>query len=324
MNYKLLKRSVPVPSLPQISNICEAYGIGNLVKIVKQFEDTANVNIEIIAQTGKYVIKVFACEPERFDFILNTLIKLRLNKLPVLIPLKNKAGDYFMEIGQEILQVTKFVYGYPFNYSVKQAMSSGKMLRKFHDTLYDTKNFVRPVASLYPTTDTLQNGIARLKKMDEEIPRQQIDSIIELYDDIVDKWEISKPNLPETIIHGDWHQKNQIYNKSEEVCCIMDFDFITRAERIFDIAYTLWRLRIDLGHMDAAKAFMEGYGQLSFEEIKHLPLEICRISYYYICTSSLSINPVYDFTNHFQSHYPLIKWVLSEDGQSVIRSLCKQ
>ncbi|HOE56136.1 MAG TPA: phosphotransferase [Bacillota bacterium] len=324
MNNQLLKRSEPLPSFSQISDICDSYGIGNLIKIVRQIEDTANVNIEIIAQTGKYVIKIFTCDSKRFDFILDILGKLRVNKLPVLMPLKNKSGSYFLKIGPKILQITKFVYGYPFNYSVKQTMSSGKMLHKFHDTLSYTGSFIKPIASLYPSTDTLQNGINRLKNMDGEIPGKQIDSILGLYDETVGKWETCKPDLPETIIHGDWNQDNLIFSKSEEVCFIMDFEFITKAERLFDIAYALWRLNINQGHMDAARAFMEGYGTLSYEEMQYLPLEICRISYYYICTSALSLNPKNELTNHFKSHYPFIKWVLSNNGQKIIRDLCKQ
>ena len=99
---------------------------------------------------------------------------------------------------------------------------------------------------------------------------------------------------------------------------------MTRAERIFDIAYSLWRLRIDQGHLEAAKAFMEGYGALSYEEIQYLPLEISRIIYYYICSSVLSHNPNKELSNNLRSHYPFMRWVMSVDGQSIIRDLCNQ
>jgi Ser/Thr protein kinase RdoA (MazF antagonist) len=314
--------SIQVPSFTQISDICEAYGIGSLIKVLKRIEDTSNINIIILTGKGKYVIKLFTCDSERFDFIMDTLKKFRLKKLPVLTPVKNKSGEYFIEAGTGILQITKFVFGYPFKFSVNQAKYSGKMLFRFHDALTDTENFVRPIASLYPSTPIMLDGISRLKKMDEEISREQIDSIIELYDKIVDKWEMDEPDLPETIIHGDWKQKNLIFNENDDICCIMDFEFMTKAERIFDIAYALWHLKITKGNMDVAKAFMQGYGRLTKDEIHYLPLEICRIVYYYICTSTLSLNPKYELDNHFKSHYPFIKWVLSKEGQSTIQGLC--
>lgn len=319
----MTRKSTSVPSFSQLSNICELYDIGNLIKVMPQIGDAANINIPIITQTGKYVVKVFNCESKRFDFIMDTLIKLQLNNLPVLMPLKNKSDEYFMEIDPVILQVSKFVYGYSFNYSKNQAISSGRMLRKFHDALSDTRSFIKPVASLYPSADILQNGINQLKKIDDETNKQKIDSIVDLYDEIVGKWEISKQNLPETIIHGDWNQRNLIFDKSEEVCCIMDFEFMTKAERIFDVAYFIWRLRLDLGHIDDAKAFMEGYGPLLYDEVQHLPLEICRIIYYYICASTLSPNQRYNLAYNLHLHYPFIKWIMSEEGESTIRGLCK-
>ncbi len=324
MDNQLLKKSAALPSFSLISDICEIYRIGSLIKIVKQIEDTANTNIEIVTQKGKYVVKIFTCETKRFDSILNNLIKLHLNNLPVLMPLKNKSGSYFLEVDSKILQITKFVHGCPFNFSIDQMMSSGKMLRKFHDTLSDTESFVNPIASLYPSAEILQNWINYLKNADGEIPEQQIALILELYGETIGKWDICKPDLPMTIIHGDWNQDNLIFNRDDEICSIMDFEFMARAERLFDIAYSLWRLKINQGHWDTAKAFMDGYGALSCEEIEYLPLEICRIRYYYACASALSANSKYELTNHFESHYPFIKWVLSKDGQRIIRGLCKK
>ncbi|MGE5677300.1 MAG: phosphotransferase [Pseudomonadota bacterium] len=309
-------------SLFQISHICTAYNIGELINVLKQRKDTANININIITETGKYVIKLFTCNPERFDFIADMLCKLQLEQLPVLVPLKNNAGKYCVEVYPWMLQITKFVYGYPFMYSPIQAMNSGKMLRRFHDALSDVESYVSPIASLYPSNDILVDAVGRLKGMGDEFPAQQIDSITRLYEEIIEKWETSCPELPQTIIHGDWHQNNLIFNKDEDVCSILDFDFMTRAERIFDVAYALWRLRFSNDDKELASAFMKGYGTLTDEEIEMLPLEICRIVYYYICSSTLSLNPKYELTNHLKNHYQFLRWVMSEDGRNVVKDLC--
>lgn len=309
-------------SLFQISHICTSYNIGGLINVLKQRKDTANINISIITETGKYVIKLFTCNSDRFDFVTDTLCRLQLEQLPVLVPLRNNEGKYGVEVYPWMLQITKFVYGYPFMYSLKQTMNSGKMLRRFHDALTDSNSFVSPIASLYPTTDILVDAIGRLEEMEDEFSAQQLDSITCLYDDIIGKWETTCPQLPQTIIHGDWHQNNLIFNMDEDVCSIMDFDFMTRAERIFDIAYALWRLRLSNKETGLPRAFMKGYGALTDEEIEMLPLEICRIVYYYICSSTLSQNPKYELTNHLKTHYPFLKWVMSEDGRNVVRDLC--
>ena len=221
-----------------------------------------------------------------------------------------------------MLQITKFVYGYPFIYSEKQAVCSGKMLRRFHDALSGIESFVSPIASLYPSNDILVDAIDRLKGLDDEFSAQQLDSITCLYDDIITKWAATCPKLPETVIHGDWHQNNLVFNKDDDVSSIMDFDFMTKAERIFDIAYALWRFKFSNNDLDLVRAFMEGYGKLTDDEIEMLPLEICRIVYYYICSSTLALDPKYEMNNHLKTHYPFLMWMMSENGRNLVKDLC--
>ena len=44
------------------------------------------------------------------------------------------------------------------------------------------------------------------------------------------------------MIRGDWHPWNQLYSNDGTVKCIMDFDFIQRAERVHDVVYALWAI----------------------------------------------------------------------------------
>jgi Ser/Thr protein kinase RdoA (MazF antagonist) len=104
----------------------------------------------------------------------------------------------------------------------------------------------------------------------------------------------------------------------------MDFDFITRAERLFDVAYSLWFFQVKEDSMDVMRAFMEGYGALTQKEIYLLPLEMARINYFFICSAVLSLNPLLDFNNNIKQLDPFIQWLLSTGGKSTIRSLCKE
>jgi Ser/Thr protein kinase RdoA (MazF antagonist) len=243
----------------------------------------------------------------------------------VLLPLENIKGAHYSKFGSKTLQVTRFMQGQSFSHDKKQAYSSGHTLRKVHDALSDIKSPISPKASLYPSTSILKEGISKMERIRDKNTKDQIDLVIQLYDGIIEKWESKSTQLPKTIIHGDWHQGNQLYSESGDVCCIMDFDFIARAERLFDIAYSLWHFKIHKESISMAKAFMEGYGygKLKKQEIKLLPLEIARINYFFICTSALSLNPEYELKNQFNQQYPFLKWALSKDGENTINYLCQ-
>lgn len=317
------KRIRQIPTANQIREICYRYDIGDLISIIEVIENTSNINLKILTSKGKFVIRVFSLDYNRNNFILKILKVLANNNVPVLLPLQNIEGEYLCQYGSKAIQVTNFIEGHIFNYSEKQAYSSGRMLRIFHDVLADTSEEVKPRNSIYPTLEKLNIGMEKMKGMRNEISKGDIQIVTSLYEQIVDKWESNKANLPKTIIHGDWHQGNQLYSDTDEVSCIMDFDFITRAERIFDVAYALWCFRIYKESMNIGRAFLNGYGALSNSEIELLPLEIARINFFFICTSALALNPKQELKNQLEHQYPFLKWALSQDGQIAIKSLCK-
>jgi Ser/Thr protein kinase RdoA (MazF antagonist) len=240
------------------------------------------------------------------------------------LPIKNKKGQYYSILGSKLMQVTEYSHGHPFKFDEIQARSSGITLRRFHDILSETNDQIKPKASLYPSSIIIKRGIHALEKMRGEIPKEWIYSVNTLYDKVIGKWETKSKNLSKTIIHGDWHQGNQLYNQKGEVCYIMDFDYMTRAERIFDVAYALWCFRINKEAINIAKAFMQGYGSLSNKEVCLLPLELARINYFFICSSGLSPDAKHEFESQYRLQYPFMMWALSKDGENTIKRLCEK
>jgi Ser/Thr protein kinase RdoA (MazF antagonist) len=326
VSKELVKKVRLVPTLEQIAVICQQYELGDFVSVMHLIEDTANLNIKILTKTGTYVIRVFSADTQRANEILTVLKTLAKNEIPVLLPLKNREGEHFIKFGAKNLQITRFKHGEMFSHKKKQAWSSGKTLSKFHDALVNIKSPGVPRASLYPSANIIREGLFKMERIKDKESKEEIELINRLYTEIVENWESKSTQLPKTIIHGDWHQGNQLYSEAGDVCCVMDFDFITKAERIFDIAYSLWRFRIHKEGMDIAKAFMEGYGnsKLTNQEMKLLPLELARINYFFICTSALSLNPEHELKNQFNQQYPFLKWALSEDAKKTIKYLCQK
>ena len=320
-NIKVVKIN---PTLEQVCEICRQYGIGNLISIMGEIENSVNSNLKILTDRGTYVIKALNMESQRFDFIMSILLDLIKNNIPVLLPLKNEEGLYYIKFDKQAFQVTKFMYGKHFFHSGYQAWHSGTALRKFHDTLAETPELIKPKGSIYPSEKIIKTCLDKISIMENEITKNQIIYVNDLYDNIMTKWERRSVGLPQTIIHGDWNLRNQLYSDTGEVCCIMDFDFITRAERLFDVAYSLWCFQVKEDSIDIMKAFMTGYGGLTPKEIYLLPLAIARIHYFFICSAVLSLNPLLDFNNNIKQLDPFIQWVLSSNGKSIIRGLCKE
>jgi Ser/Thr protein kinase RdoA (MazF antagonist) len=320
-NIKVVKK---IPTLEQVCEICRQYGLGNLISIMGEIEDSVNSNLKILTERGTYVIKALNMESQRFDFILSILLDLDKNNIPVLLPLKREKGLYTIKFDTQEFQVTKFIYGKHFLHNRQHAWYSGNALRRFHDILTEKPELVKPKGSIYPSEKIIKTCIDKMSSMENEITKEQISYVNDMYEKIVRKWEERSRGLPQTIIHGDWNQRNHLYSDAGEVSCIMDFDFITRAERLFDVAYSLWFFQVKEDSMDVMKAFMEGYGALTQKEIYLLPLEMARINYFFICSAVLSLNPLLDFNNNIKQLDPFIQWLLSTGGKSTIRSLCKE
>lgn len=323
MSTEIKRKIRVIPTANQITEICYRYDIGNLISIIKVIENTANINVLILTDKGKFVIRISSLDHNRYNFIMKVLRTLDCNNVPVLLPLKNIQGEYISSFGSRNIQVTNYNKGHVFTYSEKQAYSSGRMLRRFHNVLTNTSEEVKPRNSLYPSLGILNKGIEKMKSMEHDISKEDLELVTSLYEQIIDKWEANNKDLPNTIIHGDWHQGNQLYSDSQEVSCIMDFDFITKAERLFDVAYALWHFRIYKESLNIGKAFLQGYGALTNKEVELLPLEIARINYFFICTSALASNPKQELKNHIEHQYPFIKWALSSEGKIAIKNLCE-
>jgi Ser/Thr protein kinase RdoA (MazF antagonist) len=319
----IVRRNRLIPTTEQVIDICRQYNLGNLISVSECIDSTSNINMKIKTSKGDFVIRIFSGDPQRLDFIMETLKNLDNNMVPVLIPLRDVDGKYFSKFYSKNIQVTRFRSGIPFCGDCRQAYSSGKTLRRFHDVLSSSIEKARPRASLYPSASVIREGIRKLEGI-RNLSKEQLNLITSLYDTIFGRWEQGALELPSTIVHGDWHQGNLLFNEFGEVSCIMDFDFITRAERIFDVAYALWHFRIYKGDVRCAKDFMDGYGKLTSAEINLLPLEIARINYFFICTSVLSLNPEYEFNNQINQQYPFIVWSLSKEGEQMIKYLCER
>ena len=137
---------------------------------------------------------------------------------------------------------------------------------------------------------------------------------------VMDDW-VSKANACiKTIIHGDWHAWNVIFNEHGKVKYILDLDGLQKGERIHDIAYFIWSIRNRPDHERIGRDFMDGYGEISPVEKVLLPVAVARASVFFLCTASFTANPAEELKEQMKAQKQYIKWLLSHDGQREIRN----
>lgn len=164
----------------------------------------------------------------------------------------------------------------------------------------------------------MKQGLARLTRYGLT---SQYEVVVRLYTRIVRLWRKVRPNLPTTIIHGDWHFWNQLYAPNGEVRCVLDFDFMQRGERLLDVGKALWQLLSKSNTRHSARYFLTGYGQLTAQEYRALPITVAVASLYELCTTPLMKEPIKAFRYAFRHQVPFLRWLLSRNGIQTVRSL---
>ena len=309
--------------LKDIHMICEEYDIGRLKSVIKHFEQTANINLLIESQEGRFVAKLFKVIPERYRNIINFIEIVRRHNVPALLPIQNKNGEYLINIKGHDVQLTPYIPASPFCFTPRQMKSSGETLKKIHTAFNDDFDIPDPAASIYPSTSVLSEALMRLENLRGSISDEQIALIKNLHERIINKWEDKSKGLPTTIIHGDWKVENQLFTRKGDVCCVLDYDFIQRKERLFDITYALWIFLSNPKYGPITAAFMQGYGPLTEQEVNILHLAVARVSLFFLSTASFSKNAVDRVEKQLKVQVPFIEYVLTKSGRKRINELCK-
>lgn len=310
------------PSEDDIRYLCEQYGIGDLVTIHGLLGGFLNVNLKIKTTKGLYVLRILSGYGtlEHILYVENVVQKLREAGVPALVPLISKDGLPYTRLHDRFVMITPFVKGRVFQHRPKQARSSGAMLRKFHDALVGLGRGPAPAWSNYPSESVLSEGLDRLRRI-RDISAEDLERAELLHAAVMQSWRVLRDNLPETVIHGDWHLGNQLYTDGN-VKCILDFDFVQWAERIHDVAYAVWSLLIQRESEHLVKAFLNGYGSLMDIEVRALPLAIARAAVFFVCTASFTVHPGEELRAQLARESPLIEYLLSKEGAAEIHTLC--
>ncbi len=295
---------------------CEHYDIGNFKKINTFFQSKTNVNMLVETSQGKFVLRSIRdpVSKERVNYIQDILLFLKNYDVPVINSIKAQDGNYISTYNNKTIQVTPYIKASPYDGNTNQIKSCSKMLNKFHAALKDYQQGPLPSYSIHPTNQRLEEEMNKLLAKKDKHSTSSLSTIEKLY------WKLLKASekknaiaLPKTIIHDDWHPRNLLYDKNGYVAYILDYDGFQRAERIYDIAYTLYLL--GLKKKNFCKIFLENYGDLITEQRDILPLLIAKVSFWFIIQYR-------DYPKHLNSslskYEPIIEKLMNSSGTSFL------
>jgi Ser/Thr protein kinase RdoA (MazF antagonist) len=306
-------------TMDEIQWVCQQHHLGEIKKINGVLSGKNNVPILVETYKGKYVLRyvTYPASKERIKDIEDIILCLKEASIPAVNAIQNRLGDNYTFTNNRIVQVYPFIEGIKFNFKPEQIKSNAKVLKKFHNALKLYKQDPLPDNPISLTEEYLQKRLHRLYRNKESISESSLSRIKSLYSTIIKHWkEADNNNLQETIIHCDWHPWNLIYREDGSIACILDMDHVQSGNRIYDVAYFIyWIFKFNSNEQNRKiylEIFLDGYGGLTPEEERILPLEVSKIAFNFI------IKKVSQAEKELKENEPLIQYFLSLEGKGFL------
>ena len=235
----------------EISSVLPQFGVGPLL-FTRPSGGTANASVIIVARGGQYVLKrrnPRYCNPQQLTYDHYVLHAVRRKGLPVPQPVKTPSGSRWLEHEGHIYELYHFIEGKAEpDPSMGQVAASGSVLARFHQTTEGLQprgskslgRFWDPKKAMVMLGGLLERARAGDTGSLEEMDAAEAASVLEYLLAQVAAVEERLPDeayrdLPQTIIHGDWHPANLKF-EGEKVAGIFDFDWVDLQPRMVDIA----------------------------------------------------------------------------------------
>ena len=296
--------------------LCSHFQMGKWSGKWERLGGVFNVNVKLTTDQGDYVVKIspLSDHTQQFAEIYRLQWRLADRGIPVALPLESIDGLPYWNFAGKLLQVSPFINGGYFSELQEQVRASGAMLRTFHDALSGIACNLQPKGSFFQPYEYCQAALKKLAGYDK-ISRFGLSEVRECVERVYGQWEAFNYRLPMTILHGDWHFWNQLYD-GDRVCGVLDLDGMVKGPRILDVAYVMWVIHILLPKQadEFRTAFFAGYGKLSCTESVMLPWATAKISLYFLCHSAYSRKPTAKWNKQYANQMPFIRWLLA-DGE---------
>jgi len=301
----------------ELDFIAKSYGLNRPIEIIPVLRGSPLTQKSILrTKSGNYLLKrrtvpQSEAAVQRFQLIHDLQEHLANEHYPAvpLIPAVDPPHPTMIHRDHHIYELARFVRGEPFNRSCESSREAGRQLAHLH-TLFMSlpKTQYKQTEQIFSinggqgsTTGRTYHAQPDLAKQahrfieqqapqtdDPKSTRRRTSLLVEQYKHAAEKVnQCGFQRWPKHIIHGDWHPGNLIF-QNDKVTAVLDFETITFAPRIIDIANGALHFSIIAGHDDPLHwpdrldelrwyAFCSGYDEyrsdfmLSKSEIQAIP-----------------------------------------------------
>ncbi len=236
----------------ELSVVLSHYDIG-IVESVTAFPrgSRKSPKVGIVAEHGKFLLKRRAggrAVPERVRFSHRVQTHLAEGEFPlakIISPRDTK--QTFVQLRENIYELFEFIAGQPYERTEEEASEAGITLARFHEMMggmkisrslpvptgdYHDATRIRSrlfgLGSTLSSHDSFSGDDAELASL--------VQFLLAAYDEAAESANaFGFGDLPESIVHGDWHPGNLLYRK-KRVLAVIDFDAARRSRCVIDIA----------------------------------------------------------------------------------------
>lgn len=323
-------RAEATADLPTI--LVTEYGI-HAVREVRDLGGSYNLNLLIRTDAAAYVARIYRpwVTRERLDFLQETKRVLARAAFPTVEALPTQRGDGMVRVGDCWLEVEPFVACDGTADRWDRYATAFTTLGQLHGLLAEglpATSFVAPAVSNYAAPRLLEQWVRQTQMaLSTGDPSDATDraatvcqSALECLAEVRTWWDRARQDLPSQPTHGDFGGDNVLFRGSR-VVAVLDFDFLARRERVFDLAYSLywllrrlegttpetypWRRVVTLlARYDAAVPH-----PLTRAEVDALPMELARVPLYWIGEASFTADPLRSVLDR-EDDVRLARWLL--------------
>jgi len=229
------------PSMARIREVLSAYDVGDLLEMPDLGGGTANRNVVLTTDRGKFFLRRRRpeyCDRQRILYDHALMGHLAQKGIPGPLPLRARDGGTWVEIDGEIWELHCYIEGHEFNpESEAQLSDSGYALAEWHRAVED---FTCPYRKEFPRYDNPRDVKAQSEffrtKAKGEAQQKVLDYVwsqADLVERLLDDRRYGA--LPRPVIHGDYHPANLKF-RGNKVVGIFDLDWASRELRVRDLA----------------------------------------------------------------------------------------
>lgn len=258
----------------ELATVLTHYNVG-VIQSAKEFSRGSRKAPKLLLQTpnGQYLLKRRAIgkdDPFKVAFAHALIAHLRDRGLP-LPALIGTCDDQnsMLQLNGRVYEMFEFVPGHRYDESLEQTFEAGRVLADYHAAVADFQSEWMPPRGSYhdaPNTRAGLNAIPTVTSNHDSVFGHEAELLSltqrlhELYDDAAAAVEQAGFAIwPNTIVHGDWHPGNMLFNE-QRVCAVLDLDAARHQPRVIDLAYGMLQFSILRG-TDAPDAWPDYFDE---------------------------------------------------------------